>query len=176
MRKRYLAWLLIVLSVGLMASACTLQRAQALPFKVIDEGTGFISGQGNMERTPKLLVIATPEQIDNPEADVQFPPGLAERLRELDYRHTVAIFVFRGLLSSTSLNYAVETRKVVQRGRTIIVQTHFGEPGPEQAVMMGFSSPYQVIAVPKGPNWGQKIRVVLQVDGRRVKAHTYSVP
>jgi len=169
--------LTLILALVALALLASCERGGTdLPFKSVAQATKFGTGYDYSDTNPDLLVITSPEEVDTPGVDVQFSPDLAEQLRTVDYRTQFVVIVFRGELGGTSPSYAIDVLEVTRSGNQVVVQTHFGELGPEQGALMALSSPYHVISISKEGQWGRKIHFVLKEDGKTVKERTYFVP
>lgn len=147
-----------------------------LPFESIAQAPSFGTGHDYSDTDPELLILTSPEEVDAPGADVQFDSDLAEQLRAVDYQTRFVVMVLRGQLGGQSPSYAIDVLEVTRRGDRVVVQTHFGELGPEQGALMSFSSPYHAISVSKEGKWARKIQFVLKEDGKTVKKRTRFVP
>ena len=170
----------IALLAGLILSGCS--QVQNLPFKTIaKESTKYdLTAEANLEDPSDFLILTGPEEINASKSDIsrpqlEFSRELAERLRALDYRHSLAIVVFRRL-GATSHSYIVDVRQVTRDREKVVMTAHFGEPRQDEVTMPGFSYPYHIIAVSKEGKWTQNIHFVLEVDGKEVKEHTYFIP
>lgn len=165
-----------VLLVVLLLCGCTEPQPQNLSFETISADVGFRTGRSYSGEAPDFLVITRPEEVDAPGLEIQFHSELAEQLRALDYQRSFVIVLFRGLLSGRSLEYTVDILGVARAGEKVVLRVHLGVPGPGSIVSQAYSSPYHIIAVPKEGKWAQDIHFVLEVDGQRVKEHTYFIP
>lgn len=145
-------------------------------------GNGFQAGLGKEtwpctrleKEAPALVVIANPQDLINPDLGVHFASGLGAPLRALDYRHSFAVLVLQGLKGSGG--YRVNVQQVSRRGNRVTVQAEFIELGPGEGRTLGFTSPYQLIAITKGPAWEPVNRFELLVDGTVVATATHSIP
>ncbi len=174
--RRNTMWLVLaILAMAAGLAACKPQE-QDLSFETIAQGAGFPSGRSYGGKEPDFLVITRPEEVDTPGLDVQFTSELAKQLRDLDYEHTFAVMVFRGLLSAQNPKYTPELLQVTRSGNSVVLKAHFGQPGPNELVHPAFSSPYRVITVSKDRTWAQNIRFVLEVDGQEVSEHSHFIP
>lgn len=79
-------------------------------------------------------------------------------------------------LGGTSRSFAVDVLRVTRSGDRVVIETHFGELGPEQGSMMGFSSPYRIISIAKKGLWGREIQFVLKEDGRTLAERSHIIP
>jgi hypothetical protein len=178
--KKRLLWVVVAAAATLTLSVLYLAACQSqeieLPFQTIAQGEGFPTGRSYPGEKPDLLIITAPEEVDTPGLEVQFPPDLAEQLRAVNYNDRFVIIVLRGQLGGTSPSYAIDVLEVVRSGNRVVVRTHFGELGPEEGVLMAFSSPYHILTVAKAGTWNQKIRFILEEDGKMVKERTHFVP
>jgi hypothetical protein len=161
---------------GLIALISCRGKETDLPFETIAQGEGFWTGQDYSEVDPDLLVLASSGDVDAPGRDIQFGSELAEQLRAVDYNDRFVIVVLRGQLGGMSPSYAIDVLQVTRSGDRVIVRTHFGELGPEQGVLMSFSSPYYILTVPKADMSGQKVRFILEEDGQTVRERTHFIP
>jgi hypothetical protein len=169
-----LAFLVVL---GLAALAACQPKETKIPFQTIAEGEVVGDyGYGYSKEEPDLLIITAPEAVDSPGIDVQFSADLADQLRAVDYDHNIIIVVFRGLMGALGSTYNVDILQVVRSGKQVVVQTHFGVPGPEEGSLPSFSSPYHIISVPRQGMEEEKIRFILEVDGQVAKERTYSIP
>jgi hypothetical protein len=179
--KRRSDWpkrLVFLVVFGLAALTTCRPEGTELAFQTIAErhGVGASDGRSYLGEDPDLLIITVPEEIDTPGMDIQFGSELAEQLRAVDYTNSFVIIVLRGLLGARSPKYTVDILQVTRSGDRVVLQTHFGAPGPEEGGYPAFSSPYHAIAVSKEGAWKQDIRFVLEVDGQVMKERTHFIP
>lgn len=177
-RFKGLLGLTILAAFALVDLAACRPDGIELSFETIAEGhsAGYPDGRGYSGEEPDLLFITAPEEVDTPDAEVQFGSDLGEQLRAVDYSNKFVIVVFRGLMTVLSPSYTVDILQVVRTGNRVVVRTHFGAPGPQQGAFPALSSPYHIIAVPMQGMQGQEIRFVLEVDGQVVKERTHFIP
>lgn len=177
----------VVLLLGLLLWGCISPKPHNLPFETIAagpfvrsegkvRGSPYMMVHGPVTEEPAILIIAAPDQVNTPGLGVQFPSDLADQLRAIDYGQQFVIAVFRELLDGQSPEYTAEIRQVLRQGDKVVVQAHFGKPGPESGRFPAFSRPYRIIAVSKEGQWDQEIRFVLKVDDWVVSERTHFVP
>jgi hypothetical protein len=171
--SRMSGWLVLV-ALAVLASCG--HGETDLPFESVAQAERFWTSHPYSDTNPDLLVITSPEEVDAPGTDIEFDADLAEQLRAVDYRTRFVVIVLRGELGGTSPSFAIDVLEVTRSGDRVVVQTHFGELGPEQGSLMAFSSPYHAISIAKEGQWAQKIRFELKEDGRTVKERTHFVP
>lgn len=139
---------------------------EELSFETIAQGDGFYAGRGYGGEEAALLVIASPEAVDKPGLDVQFPSELADQLRQLDYDRFFAILVLQGL--KTTGGFSVTVQRISRENNQVTVQVQFIEPGPGTRITGAFTSPYHLVAASKQGKWGQQINFVLVADSGEV--------
>lgn len=164
---------LLLVAAGVILAACRPQQTE-LPFETIAQSEGFTTGRSPAD--PNLVVISSPEQVDSPGLDIQFPSDLAEQLRAVDYKTHFVIAVFRGTLTITSPRLTVDILRIVRQGNRVVLQTHFGDSVIGTRILPAFSSPYHIITVSKEGEWSRDIRFVLEVDEKEVAERTYFIP
>lgn len=164
--------------LGLMMLLFTIMackpQIEELSFETIAQGDGFYAGRGYGGEEPALLVVASPEAVDKPGLDVQFPSELADQLRQLDYDRFFAILVLQGQKRSTG--YAVSIKRIVRQGNQVTIDAEFVEPSPGTRIKPAFTSPYHLVAVSKERQWGQEVTFVLVVNGKTVAETTHFIP
>ncbi len=143
-----------------------------LPFSTLAQEETFSDSSEYRGKEPGLLIIAGPEQIENPGLIAALPPDLAEKLRALDYRRSFALFVFQGLKGVGG--YKVTVQEVVRQGNQVTVRAEFVEPGPR--VRGVITSPYHLIAIEKEGRWEARIQFILLRNDETVAETTSTIP
>lgn len=166
-----LATNLLGLMMLLFTLAACKPQSEELSFETIAQSDGFYTGRGYGGEEPALLVIASPEEIDKPGLDVQFPSELADQLRTLDYTRNFVVLVLQGQKRSTG--YAVTVKHIVRQGNQVTIEAEFVEPSPDTFRKPAFTSPYHLVAVSQEGQWGQEIKFVLVVNGETVAETTH---
>ncbi|HLF27781.1 MAG TPA: protease complex subunit PrcB family protein [Anaerolineae bacterium] len=166
--------LLLLLSAGALAG-CTPQPVE-LPFESVIQGSDPSRVRGSAGEERGLLIIGTAEEIADPGLGVQFDSEIAEQLRAFDYERRVVIIVFRGQIGGSYSQFRIDILGVTRTGDQVVVKTHFGQPGPNEATFPLATYPYHIIAVTKEGEWAREMRFVLEVDGQAVKERTHFVP
>jgi hypothetical protein len=69
----------------------------------------------------------------------------------------------------------VIVQQVTRRNNQIIVQAEFKQPVPGEGRTLGYTSPYQLIAVSKDARWEPVTQVELIVSGETVAKATHSI-
>lgn len=154
-------------------TACQPQEGK-LPFETIAQGDGFYTGRGYGGEEPNLLIITGLNEVDSPGLDVEFPPELADQLRQLDYDRFFAILVLQGLKHQGG--YSITVQRVVRQDDRVNVHAEFTKPEPGTRRIQAFTSPYHLIAVSKQGEWGQQFRFVLIADSEEVAETSHFIP
>jgi len=151
-RYQYALWLTIVVILAGM-TACG-PREIELPFETIER----IDYGDYSIREPRLILITTPQEIDQVEGLIT--QEALDRLAELDLGQYFAIAVFRGTQATSGYDVIVE--RVARQGDKIVIRAQFWEPSPHYAVLDEVTSPYHLISVPRDSGVLQETELVFQ--------------
>jgi hypothetical protein len=143
MRKYKVYVFILIAAVGLMwlvLAGCEFIGPEQLSFEVIDQGENFWNGTRDEADEPDFLVIASAEEIDSPEFGIEFPPGLADTLRQVDYGESFVIIALRGQLHSTSDESTIDVQEIGRADSEVVIQASLGHPDVGSVIQMAYSS------------------------------------
>lgn len=180
-RSRSVGGLLGLLAAAMLLSAC-IQRNVDLSFETIDkglvprgvsQGEEIVSSKRYEEKEPKLVVIATIDEVPSLSPYV-FPLARPE-LDNTDLRAYFVIAVFQGW--KPILDYEARIERIVYRDRTVRVFAEFVEPVEGQMMHPAASSPYHVVRVEKPAQLaGREVRFILVANGQEIASETRQLP
>ncbi len=168
--NRYMLFLCILVALAGL-SACQPKEVD-LPFETIERRDASGTGQVYKDKSPGLIVIATPEEaaildaLVTPEAQVQ--------LQRLDYDAYFVIAVFQGRKPTTG--YDIQIERITRLESKVTIQARFLEPKPDAEKAPEETSPYHLVQVQKTGTWGQSITFNLVVDNVVVTSLSHHVP
>jgi hypothetical protein len=156
-----------------IVTACK-PKIDKLPFETMSQADGFDTGRSYGGEEPALLVIATRDEIEKPDLDIQFSSELTDQLLNIDYNHFFAVMVFHGRIGSTKVSITVE--QVTRQGKEVTINANIVRPAPGTRSNPAFTSPYHLIAISKEGKWSQDVKFVVVVDGKPVAETTHFIP
>ena len=154
--SQYMLFLCILVTLAGL-SACQPKEVD-LPFETIERRDASGTGQVYKDKSPGLIVIATPEEAAN--LDALVTPEVQVQLQSLEYDAYFVIAVFQGRKPTTGYD----------------IQARFSEPKPDAEKAPEETSPYHLVQVQKTGTWGQSITFSLVVDNVVVASLSHHVP
>lgn len=133
-----------------------------LAFTTIEHSGSTVSGALYESQEPGLVVIASPD--DARSVNQFISEDAADRLASIDYGTHFAIIAFDGLKPTSS--YKILVSQVSRTIDTVYVFALCLEPAADDIKADEVSSPYHLIEVEKGGDWGGTITFHLIIDGK----------
>jgi hypothetical protein len=143
-----------------------------LPFHTIerrDFGAEFYDSD-----QPCLAIVSQPADIE-PLQNIISVDAQAS-LRGLDFKHELAIVVFRGLTDIFYPESGVEVQRIVRQGSTITVFAVFHGPTKGYETIPIENSPYHAITIERNNDMHGEFFFILTVDGTVRTRQTYRFP
>jgi hypothetical protein len=161
---------LIVSAALLLGPAACKPQETELSFETIEQENNPDSIKQWEGREPKLLIIASAQDIETARPYVT-DEALAA-LRQMDFTSQFAVLAFRGFRGSSHSGFKIE--RIVRRGNEIALYARPGSEGPDTVVR----SPYHLIKVNKEGNWNTDFTFSLYFDQAEaaVASTTHRVP
>jgi hypothetical protein len=143
-----------------------------LPFETIerrDFGAEFYDSD-----QPCLAIVSQPAEIE-PLQNIISVEAQAS-LRGLDFKHELAIVVFRGLTAVFYPESGVEVQRIVRQGSTITAFAVFHGPTKGYETIPIENSPYHAITIERNNDMHGEFLFILIVDGTVVSWRTHRLP
>lgn len=167
---RQAVWLMTVSVVLLVGGAAFQPQETELTFETIEQKNDPSSTKQWEGKEPKLLVIASAQDIE--EARQFVTDEAIAALCKMDFATQFAILAFRGLQGSSHAGFKLE--RILRRGNEVILYAQSGSIGGQPEEM----SPYHLVKVKKEGKWDADFIFSLYSDqsGAAVASTTHHVP
>jgi hypothetical protein len=153
----------LIICVTLAGSGCSIE--QSLSFQRISDNFTFRTKGTYSTLEPKLVIIATEDEVTPPEPDLQFV-SIASRngIAQTDFQRSFVVLMRHGK-SPTS----ARIKSVFRQGDTVFLFCS-DDSIAGNYVSEGYTFPYDVIAVSKEGAWRKTIHFVLKSETNGIQA------
>lgn len=164
-----LHWLLITVVIALVMTGC--KTSQSLSFTVLEDGVSFAYEDSTVDSLPKLVIIASPDEIASSMPDMEFPISVSEHLQQMDFTQSFGV-----LLQVNQKNDMIITQ-VISKCAEVTIEVSNYDVGPGNYVLRGFTPPYRLISIAKDGKWGEDILFILRMEkGEIIEQTTHFIP